>query len=148
MKYLNAVFFILVVIFFSGCLEEITGKVDVVFVNVSVVNEDNKTVINNIEAKKGVVPKINAPGFVAPDKFPGIYIKIKQPINISSNPYLLKDVSVPNGLDFKGAGTYTFTVQLFENELNQTQPVTIYTEIIDNKSKRLARTFIDTNLTD
>lgn len=150
MKYLKVVLLILTVLLFSGCIEEITGrfmKVDVMYVNLSVVNEDNKTLIKDIQAKRGELPKINSPGFVAPDKFPGIYVKIKQPYNISK-PDLVKDVGVPNGLDFNGTGNYSFTVQLYENEFNKTLPVYIYSEIIDNKSQRLARTIIGINLTE
>jgi hypothetical protein len=150
MKYFNVVLLILTVLLFSGCLDEITGKfmkVDVVYVNLSVVNESNKTLIKDIKAKMGELPKINSPGVVSPEKFPGIYVKIKQPYNMSKQD-LVKDISVPNGLDYNGTGNYSFTVQLYENAFNKTLPVYIYSEIIDNKSNRLARTIIGVNSTE
>ncbi len=149
MKYYKLVFLIIIVLLFTGCLEQIANrfeKVDVVYVNLSVTTEENKTVIRDIKAFRGEVTKIDAPGFVAPEKFPGIYVKIKQVINISK-PDLLKDVSVPNGINYNGPGNYSFTVQLYKDEFNKTQPIYIYSEIIDNKSMRLARTMIGVNLT-
>lgn len=121
-------------------------KVDVMYVNLSVVMKDNKTLIQDIEARRGELSRTRAPGFVAPEKFPGIYIKIKQAINISK-PDTLKDISVPNGKFYNGTGNYSFTVQLYENALNETQPLYIYSEIIDNQSRRPARTMISINLT-
>jgi len=150
MKYVKVVFLIMIVLLFSGCIEQITSrfqKVDVVYVNLSVVTEENKTLITDMKATRGEVTKIQAPGFVAPDKFPGIYVKIKQSIN-TSNPGLVKDVSVPNGIPYNGPGTYSFTVQLYENEYNKTQPIFVYSEIVDNKSMRLARNIIGVNSTE
>ncbi len=149
MKFVKVVLIILVVILFTGCLEDIANrfeKVDVVYVNLSVVTEGNKTMIKDIQATRGELNKVQAPGFVAPDKFPGIYVKIKQSINVSK-PELVKDISVPNGINYIGTGNYSFTVQLYENELNETMPVYIYSEIIDNKSMRPARSIIGVNLT-
>lgn len=150
MKYYKLVFLIIIVLLFTGCLEQIANrfeKVDVVYVNLSVTTEENKTVIRDIKAIRGEVTKIDAPGFVVPEKFPGIYVKIKQPINISK-PDLVKDVSVPNGINYIGPGNYSFTVQFYKNEFNKTLPVYIYSEIIDNKSMRLARTMTGVNLTE
>jgi len=150
MKYVKVVLLIMVALLFTGCIEQITSrfqKVDVVYVNLSVVTEENKTLITDMKATRGEVTKINAPGFVAPDKFPGIYVKIKQSIN-TSKPDLVKDVSIPNGIPYIGPGPYSFTVQLFETEYNKTQPIFVYSEIIDNKSMRLARNIIGVNATE
>jgi hypothetical protein len=149
MKSVKVLLIISIVLLFTGCLEDIANrfeKVDVVYVNLSVVTEENKTLIKNIQASRGELNKLNAPGFVAPDKFPGIYVKIKQSINVSK-PNLVKDISVPNGINYNGTGNYSFTVQLYENELNETMPVYIYSEIIDNKSMRPARSIIEVNFT-
>ncbi len=147
MKSVKVLLIISIVLLFTGCLEDIANrfeKVDVVYVNLSVVTEENKTVIKDIQASRGELNKLYAPGFVAPDKFPGIYVKIKQAINVSK-PNLVKDISVPNGINYNGTGNYSFTVQLYENELNETMPVYIYSEIIDNKSMRPARSIIEVN---
>ncbi|HWQ95855.1 MAG TPA: hypothetical protein VN368_00640 [Candidatus Methylomirabilis sp.] len=149
MKYVKAVFLIMIILLFTGCIEQIVSrfqKVDVIYVNLSVITEENKTLITDMKATRGEVTKINAPGFVAPDKFPGIYVKIKQSIN-TSKPELVKDVSVPNGIPYIGPGNYSFTVQLFENEYNKTLPIFVYSEIIDNKSMRLARNIFGFNST-
>lgn len=150
MKFIKMVFLIMVILLFTGCIEDIARrfeKVDVVYVNLSVAQEENRTVIKDIKAVKGEIPKINEPGFVAPEKFPGIYIKLKQSIN-ASKPDLVKDVSVPNGISYTGPGNYSFTIQLYENEFNISMPLYIYSEIVDNKSMRLGRTIIGVNLTE
>lgn len=149
MKYVKIVFLIMIVLLSTGCIEEFASRfktVDVVYVNLSVITEENKTVIRDIKAVRGEVSKMYAPGFVAPEKFPGIYVKIKQSINMSK-PDLVKDVSVPNGVSYNGSGNYSFTVQLYENEFNKSQPFYIYSEIIDNNSMRLARTIFGVNST-
>lgn len=149
MKSAKGVLLILMVLLFTGCIEQISDrfkKVDVVYVNLSVVTEENMTVIRDIQANKSELTRIYAPGFVAPERFPGIYVKIKQSYNISK-PDLIKDISVPNGINYNGTGNYSFTVQLYENELNKTLPIYIYVEIVDNESKRPARTMIGVNLT-
>ncbi len=74
-------------------------------------------------------------------------IKIKQSINISK-PDLVKDVSVPNGINYNGPGNYSFTVQFYKEEFNKTIPIYIYSEIIDNKSMRITRTITGVNLTE
>lgn len=150
MKLVKVLLIISIAFLFTGCVEDLANRfkmVDVVYVNLSVVTEENKTLIKDIHASKGELNKIQAPGFVAPDKFPGIYIKIKQSINVSK-PNLVKDISVPNGINYNGTGNYSFTVQLYENAYNETLPVYIYSEIVDNKSSRLARSIIGVNLTD
>lgn len=148
MKLLKIVLIITIVLLSSGCLEDIANrfkKVDVVYVNLSVVMEENNTVIKYTGVSKGELNKIDAPGFVAPEKFPGIFIKIKQSIN-TSNPDLLKDISVPNGISYNGTGNYSFTVQLYEDTLNESAPIFIYGEILDNKSMRLERSMIGVDL--
>lgn len=150
MKSVKIVLIILMVLLFTGCIEGISDrfkKVDVVYVNLSVVTEENKTVIKDVQTSKSEITKIYAPGFVAPDKFPGIYVKIKQSYNMSK-PDLIKDIGVPNGINYNGTGNYSFTVQLYENSLNKTLPIYVYAEIVDNQSIRLARTMVGFNLTE
>ena len=150
MKFVKVVLIISIVFFSTGCIEDIANRlkmVDVVYVNFSVVTEENETNIKVINASMGELNKLDAPGFVAPEKFPGIYVKLKQAINVSK-PNLLKDISVPNGIDYIGPGNYSFTVQLYENAINETLPVYIYGEIIDNKSMRLGRSITSANLTE
>ncbi len=150
MKFVKVALIIFMVLLFTGCIESISDrfkKVDVVYVNVSVATEENRTIIKTIQANKSEITKIYAPGFVAPSKFPGIYVKIKQSYNMSK-PDLIKDISVPNGIDYKGIGNYSFTVQLYENAINKTLPIYVYAEIVDNQSKRLARGMVGVNLTE
>ncbi|PWB56912.1 MAG: hypothetical protein C3F06_00015 [Candidatus Methanoperedenaceae archaeon] len=149
MKLLKVVLIISMVLLFTGCIENIADrfeKIDVVYVNLTVLTEGNETLITVNRASMGEVNKLNAPGFVVPDKFPGIYIKLKQAIN-ASKPLLVNDISVPNGINYIGSGNYSFTIQLYKNTLNESMPVYIYSEIIDNRSMRLGRSITSVNLT-
>lgn len=139
MRYGKAVILILIVLLFSGCIEEITArfqKVQVVYANVSVVMKENQTVIQSIEAKGSEVTLIDAPGVVSPGKFPAIYVEVLQVYN---NTKALKVISLPNGQVYNGPGNYSFTVQLFEGSLNNSQPINVYSEIQQNMTRRLTR---------
>lgn len=149
MKIVKVILIISIVLLFTGCIEDIADrlkKVDVVYVNLTVFEEGNETFISVNQATMGELNKLEAPGFVAPEKFPGIYVKLKQASNVSK-PLLVNDINVPNGINYNGTGNYSFTVQLYENVLNESMPVYIYSEIIDNKSMRLARSITEVNLT-
>lgn len=141
MKYKKMFMLLFMVLIFSGCIDEIAGRVQqvqVVFVNVTVGEENNTSIIQNITAKGGMIPKLYAPGNVFPNKFPAINAEILQVYNLSK-PSTLRTISYANGQPFNGSGTYTFTVQLVDNVLNKSQPIAIYSEILDNRTKRLSR---------
>ncbi|HYN44380.1 MAG TPA: hypothetical protein VER35_00105 [Candidatus Limnocylindrales bacterium] len=132
---------ILLLVMFSGCVDQIAGRfqqVQVVFVNVTVGEENNTPIIQNITAKGGMIPKLYAPGNVFPNKFPAIFAEVLQVYN-ASNPRTYRTISMSSGQPFNGSGTYTFTVQLAENVLNKSQPISVYSEILDNQSKRPSR---------
>jgi len=140
MRYGQVVILIFIAILFSGCLENITARfqnVDVVYVNVSVIEQDNRTIIQDIEAKGGTLNKLKAPGWAIPKKQPAIYIEILQLYNISK-PDTFTSISASNGLEYTGAGNYSFTISLFENVLDRNQPIRVYSEILSNNT-RVAR---------
>lgn len=141
MKYKKMFMLLFLVLIFSGCIDEIAERVQqvqVVFVNVTVGEENNTSIIQNITAKGGMIPKLYAPGNVFPEKFPAIFAEVLQPYNVS-NPRTFRTISMSNGQPFNGSGTYTFTVQLSENSLNKSQPISVYSEILDTQSKRPSR---------
>ena len=141
MRYKKVFMLILIVLLFSGCIDQIAGRlqqVQVVFVNVTVGEENNTSVIQNISATGGMIPKLYAPGNVFPNKFPAIFAEVLQVYNVS-NPRTYRTISMSSGQPFNGSGTYTFTVQLVENTLNKSQPIVVYSEILDNQSKRPSR---------
>lgn len=141
MNYKKVFMLIFLILIFSGCIDEIAGRfqqVQVVFVNVTVGEVNNTPIIQNITAKGGMIPKLYAPGNVFPNKFPAIFAEVLQPYNISK-PGTFRTISMSSGQQFNGSGTYTFTVQLAENILNKSQPISVYSEILDNQSKRPTR---------
>jgi hypothetical protein len=141
MRYKKVFMLIFLILMFSGCIDQIAERfqqVQVVFVNVTVGEENNTPIIHNITAKGGMIPKLYAPGNVFPNKFPAIFAEVLQLYNVS-NPRTYRTISMSNGQPFNGSGTYTFTVQLVENILNKSQPITVYSEILDNQSKRPSR---------
>jgi len=149
MRYGQVVILIFIAILFSGCLENITARfqnVDVVYVNVSVIEQDNRTIIQDIEAKGGTLNKLKAPGWAIPKKQPAIYIEILQLYNISM-PDTFTSISPSNGLEYTGAGNYSFTISLFENVLDRNQPIRVYSEIVSNNT-RVARESKMFNLTE
>lgn len=141
MRYKKVFMLIFLTLIFSGCIDQIAHRfqqVQVVFVNVTVGEVNNTPIIQNIAAKGGMIPKLYAPGNVFPNKFPAIFAEVLQVYNVS-NPRTYRTISMSNGQPFNGSGTYTFTVQLAENILNKSQPISVYSEIIDNQSKRPSR---------
>lgn len=137
MKYGQVVILIFIAILFSGCLENITARfqnVDVVYVTVSVIEKDNMTIIQDIEAKGGTLNKLAAPGWAIPEKQPAIYAEILQLYNISM-PGTFTSISTSNGIEYKGAGNYSFTISLFENVLDRNQPIRVYSEIVSNNTR-------------
>lgn len=141
MKYRSFFILIVVTILLSGCLEGITNRfqeVNVAYVNVTVVEQDNITIIQDFDARMGVVSKLNAPGLTIPEKYPAIYAELTQVYNISK-PTTFKSISAQSGQIYNGPGKYSFTITLFQNEFNSTQPLRVYSEIILNQSKRLTR---------
>ena len=137
MRYGQVVILIFIAILFSGCLENITARfqnVDVVYVNVSVIEQDNRTIIQDIEAKGGTLNKLKAPGWAIPEKQPAIFVSILQLYNISM-PGTFTGISVSNGIEYNGAGNYSFTISLFENVLDRNQPIRVYSEILSNNTR-------------
>lgn len=147
MRYKKVIMLIFLILIFSGCVDQIADRfkqVQVVFVNVTVGEVNNTPIIQNITAKGGMIPKLYAPGNVFPNQFPAIFAEVLQEYNVSK-PGTFRTISMSSGQPFNGSGTYTFTVQLVENALNKSQPISVYSEILDNQSKRpsRARVFVD-----
>jgi hypothetical protein len=145
----QVIIFILISLVFSGCIENITSgfqRVQVVYVNLSVVSQDNRTIIQYIHARGGEVSKLNAPGAVLPDKFPSIYAEILQQYNASKSA-TLQTISLTNGQEYTGPGNYSFTIHLLENTLNKSQPIFVYAEI-DTDKTIISRTEVKLNWTE
>lgn len=141
MKYKKIFILMFLMLVFSGCVDQIADRfkqVQVVNVTITVGEENNTPNIQNITGIGEMIPKLYAPGNVFPNKFPAIFAEVLQVYNVS-NPRTYRTISMSNGQPFNGSGTYTFTVQLNENVLNKSQPIVIYSEILDNQSKRPSR---------
>lgn len=148
MRYKKVLILIFIALVFSGCIgNEIIPKVDVVHVNVTVAVQDNKTVITGIEAKGGELLKLYAPGNIFPERFPAIYAEVLQVYNVSK-PIALKSISRPNGQTFKGQGNYSFTVELLEKAVNKSQPIIVYSEILDERGYKVTSARIGVNWTE
>lgn len=150
MKYSRIIFCIIIILFFSGCIEEITArfqKVEVVYVNVSVAVEGNTTLITNIDTRGAEMTKLYAPGMVIPEKFPAIYAEVLQEYN-ASKPGPLTVISAPNGLEYTGPKNYSFIVQIFgDKKVNRSQPLFLYNEILGTDGKRIAKAMARFNWT-
>ncbi len=147
MKYKIFLLLIFIVVSFSGCLEQVKSnfeKVDVVHVKVGVAEKDNKTSIQSIEAKGGEMLRIQAPGFEFAQKFPAINVEVLQQYMESKGR---KSISMPNGQSYTGPGNYSFTVRLYDNALNKSRPLVIYSEV-SNTTSIYTRAYNSINWTD
>ncbi|HWR26752.1 MAG TPA: hypothetical protein VN316_02635 [candidate division Zixibacteria bacterium] len=147
---MNGKIILIVFIFliFSGCIDP-TGrseKVPVMYADVSVEMQDNKTVITNIDAHSGVISKLKAPGMLIPKDFPAIYLKVYQPSGGPGSP--LYEISEITGDSYNGPGNYSLVARLGEARLNKSDPLIVFIEIYHNESKRLGRTSVLVNWTE
>ncbi len=147
---MNGKIIIIVFIFliFSGCIDPTARfeKVPVMYADVSVEMQDNKTVITNIDAHSGEISKLKAPGMLIPDDFPAIYVKVYQPSGGPGSP--LNEISEITGKSYNGSGNYSFVARLGEGRLNKSNPLTVFIEIYHNDSKRLGRNSVMVNWTE
>ncbi len=109
----------------SGCLETVGEKVPVLYMNVTMGEEINGTmVIKAVEAHAGEMPKLAAPHDQLAQNFPAIYVNVVQD---------MFPRGFQTGKDYVGPGVYNFTMGI-EKELNKSGAMGISIEAV-NKSE-------------
>ncbi|VVB84567.1 Uncharacterised protein [uncultured archaeon] len=116
------------ILLLSGCIEKINAKVPVVYVNVSMGEDANGTmVIQGVEAYAGELPKLDAPKEQLAGNFPAVYVNIVQ--DMFPRAYL-------TGKDYVGPGVYSYIVG-FDTKLNTSEPMGVRVEAINSKGETI-----------
>ena len=108
----------------SGCIETVGENVPVLYVNVTMGEEINGTmIIQAVEAHAGEMPKLKAPRDQLAQDFPAVYVNVVQD---------MFPRGFQTGKDYFGPGVYNFTMGI-EREINKSGAMGISVQAL-NKS--------------